>query len=118
MLVFVDESYRKADELNAKSTFSAVLMQEQRYRELDRKLYELKHVFWKVENSYEFEVKGRELLNERAIDLPKNREFTSQLVFLCKEAGAVMFAVVQPGTLTLASRTSDSRIFTERSYGE
>lgn len=106
MLVFVDESYRRANEPNARSTFSAVLILEQRYRELDRKLFELKRVFWKVENSYDFEVKGRQLLNERAINLPKNREFTSQLIFLCKEVGAVVFAPVQPGTLTLASESN------------
>lgn len=106
MLVFVDESYRRPDEPNAKSTFSALLIQDQRYRELDRKLFELKHVFWKVENSYDFEVKGRQLLNERAITLPKNRESISQLIFLCKEVEAVVFAVVQPGTLTLASQSN------------
>ncbi len=105
MLVFVDESYRKSEEPNAKSTFSAVLIQEQRYREFDTKLFELKKVFWKVENSYDFELKGRDLLNERAINLPKNREFVSQLIFLSKEVGSVVFAVVQHGTLTLASQS-------------
>jgi len=44
MLVFVDGSYRKASELNAKSTFSAALVQEQRYRELENKLFELKQL--------------------------------------------------------------------------
>jgi len=106
VLVFVDESYRRAEEPNAKSTFSAVLIEEQRYRELDKKLFELKRVFWKVENSYDFELKGRELLSERAISLPKNREFTSQIIFLCKEVGSVVLAVVQPGSLTLASQSN------------
>lgn len=106
MLVFVDESYRKAEEPNAKSTFSAVLIEEKRYRELDKKLFELKRVFWRVENTYDIELKGRELLSERAISLPKNREFTSQLIFLCKEVGSVVFAVVQHGTLTLASQSN------------
>lgn len=106
MLIFVDESYRKAEEQNAKSTFSAVLIEEKRYRELDKKLFELKRVFWRVENAYDFELKGRELLNERAISLPKNREFTSQLIFPCKEVGSVVFAVVQHGTLTLASQSN------------
>jgi len=105
MLVFVDESYRKAAEPNAKSTFSAFLVQEQRYRELDAKLFELKRHFWKCEHSYDFELKGRELLSEHAIDLPKNREFVSQLTFLCKEVSSVLFAVVQDGTLTLASES-------------
>ncbi len=105
MLVFVDESYRKADEPNAKSTFSAFLIQEERYRELDTKLFELKRHFWKCEHSYSFELKGRDLLSERAVKLPKNREFVSQLIFLCKEVDSVLFAVVQHGTLTLASES-------------
>ncbi len=103
MLVFIDESYRKAGEPNAKSTFSSVLIQEERYRELDTKLFELKRHFWKCEHPYSIELKGRDLLSERAIHLPKNREFVSQLTFLCKEVGAILFAVVQDGTLTLAS---------------
>jgi hypothetical protein len=103
MLVFVDESYRKATEVNPKSTFSAFLIREQRYRELDSKLFELKRHFWKCEHSYDLELKGRELLSEHAIELPKNREFVSQLIFLCKEVDCVLFAVVQSGTLTLAS---------------
>jgi hypothetical protein len=61
--------------------------------------------FWKVENLYDFELKGRLLLSERAITLPKNREFISQLISLCKEVNAVLFAVVQDGTLTLASQS-------------
>jgi hypothetical protein len=106
VLVFVDESYRKAEEPNAKSTFGAVLIQEEKYRDLDTKLFALKRVFWKIENSYDFELKGRALLSERAINLPKNREFVSQLVFLCKEVQAVLFAVVQDGTITLASESN------------
>ena len=106
MLVFVDESYRKAEEPNAKSTFGAVIIQEQRYRELDSKLFELKRHFWKIENSYDFELKGRDLLSKNAIELPKNREFVSQVIFLCKEVGSVLLAVVQHGTLTLASESN------------
>jgi len=105
VLVFIDESYRKVDEPNAKSTFSAVLIPDQKYRELDRKLFDLKQVFWKVENSYDMELKGRHLLSERAISLPKNREFVSQMIYLYKEVEAVVFAVVQHGTLTLASES-------------
>ena len=106
MLVFVDESYRKVDEPNAKSTFGAVLVREQAYRDLDIKLFELKRAFWKVQNSYDFELKGRLLMAERALDLPKNREFIEQLIYLCKEVEATLFAVVQEGTITLASESN------------
>lgn len=106
MLVFVDESYRGATEPNAKTTFSAVLIHEQKYREFDTKLFELKRAIWHIENFCDLELKGRLLLTDRALNLPKNREFISQLLFLCKEVGAVLFAVVQDGTITLASESN------------
>lgn len=103
MLVFVDESYHEATDTNAKSTFSAVLIQERRYREFDMKLFDLKKHFWKVANPYDMELKGRKLLGGRALDLPKNRDFVEQFITLCKEVGAVFFAVVQDGIFPLAS---------------
>ncbi|HUI83561.1 MAG TPA: hypothetical protein VL240_05020, partial [Candidatus Binatia bacterium] len=103
MLVFVDESYHEESELNAKSTFSAVLIAESRYREFDKKLFELKKHFWKVQNPYSMELKGRKLLAERALKQPKTRDFVDQFTYLCKEVGAVTFAVVQEGLFTLAS---------------
>lgn len=105
MLVFVDESYHEKDEPNAKSTFTAVAIQEERYREFDMKLSDLKRHFWKVANPYDYdmELKGRKLLNSRALTLPKTRDFVEQFITLCKEVDAVFFAVVQDGTFTLAS---------------
>jgi len=105
MLVFIDESYDRADDPNPKSTFSAVLVREQRCRELDRKLFELKRHFWKVQNSYELELKGRLLLTERSLELPKNREFMEQFIALFREIGVVTFAVTQDGTFPLASKS-------------
>jgi hypothetical protein len=52
------------------------------------------------------ELKGRRLLNSRALNLPKTRDFVEQFVTLCKEVGAVLFAVVQDGTFTLASESN------------
>jgi len=104
MLVFIDESYDRAGDPNPRSTFSAVLVREQRCRELDRKLYELKRHFWKVQDSYELELKGRLLLTERALELPKSREFMEQFIALFREIGAVTFAVTQDGTFPLASK--------------
>jgi len=105
MLVFVDESYDERDVPHPKSTFSAMLIQERRYREFDMKLFELKRHFWKVTNPYDMELKGRKLLNERVLSLPKNRDFVEQFITLCKEVGVVFFAVVQEGTFTLASES-------------
>lgn len=106
MLVFVDESYHAATDQNAKSTFSAVLIQERRYREFDMKLFDLKKHFWKVANPYDMELKGRLLLSSRALNLPKNRDFVEQFITLCKEVGAVFFAVVQDGIFPLASESN------------
>ena len=105
-MVFIDESYREAAEPNAKSTFAAVLIREENYRDFDTKLFQLKRLFWKVESSYDIELKGRLLLTERDLSLPKNREFVTQLLFLSREVGCVMFAVVQDGTITLASEST------------
>jgi hypothetical protein len=106
MLVFIDESYDQKNAPHPKSTFSAVLIDEQRYREFDTKLFELKKHFWKVANPYEMELKGRELLKERALNLPKTRDFVEQFITLCKEVNAVFFAVVQEGTFPLASESN------------
>jgi len=105
MLVFVDESYHDAGAPHAKSTFAALAIQEKRYREFDMKLFDLKRHFWKVANPYDMELKGRKLLSSRALALPKNRDFIEQFIVLCKEVGAVFFAVVQEGTFTLASES-------------
>lgn len=65
LLVFVDESYRKNEEPNAKSTFSAVLIYEENYRDFDMRLFELKRAIWHVESSHDFELTGRHLLKPR-----------------------------------------------------
>ena len=106
MLVFIDESYRQPSEPNAKSTFAAVLVREESYREFDTKLFQLKRAIWGVGSSYDMELKGRNLLTERALNFPRNREFVSQLIYLCREVEAVLFAVVQEGTITLASESN------------
>jgi hypothetical protein len=106
MLVFVDESYSAEGDPRAKSTFAALAIQERRYREFDMKLFDLKRHFWKVTSPYDLELKGRKLLGTRALALPKNRDFIEQFIILCKEVGAVFFAVVQDGMFTLASESN------------
>jgi hypothetical protein len=105
MLVFVDESYQEESNPQAKSTFAAVLVQEGKYRDFDNRLFELKKHFWKVANPYDLELKGRKLMSERALVMPKTRDFISQIISLCKEVNAVVFAVVQDGSFTLASES-------------
>ena len=107
MLVYVDESYREQGTPNCKSTFAAVCIQEDRYREFDTDLFKLKKLFWKIQIPTELELKGRLLLSERAIDHPKNREFVRQLITLLNEYGVVPFAVVQDGFFPLTSIKGD-----------
>ena len=105
MLVFVDESYSPEGTPNAKTTFAAALVSEKGYRDLERDLYKLRRHFFKNPDPYAVEFKGRLLLSERAIEMPKNREFIRQLIFLCKEHEVIPFAVVQDGSITLGSQS-------------
>lgn len=84
MLVFVDESYSPEGTPNAKTTFAAAVVAEQGYRDLERDLYKLRRHFFKNPDPYAVEFKGRLLLSERAIVMPKNREFIRQLIYLCR----------------------------------
>lgn len=104
MLIYVDESYQAADVPNCKSTFAAVCIPQERYRSFDTNFFNLKKHFWKhVQEPSDLELKGRNLLSEHAIELPKNRDFIRQLIILMKEYRLVPFAVVQDGSLQLSA---------------
>lgn len=105
MLVFVDESYSPEGTPNAKTTFAAAVVDEKGYRDLEWDLYKLRRHFFKNPDPYAVEFKGRLLLSERGIEMPKNREFIRQLIYLCKEHEVTPFAVVQDGSITLASQS-------------
>lgn len=107
MLAFIDESYRSENTDNPKTTFGAVVVTRDRYRELDKGLFELKQVFFKIQRGFDLELKGRMLLNERKIIMPKNREFLRQLLSLLKEYDVTVLAVVQDGVQSMQSRGDD-----------
>ncbi len=107
MLAFIDESYRSENTDNPKTTFGAVVVRRERYRDLDKGLFELKQHFFKIQRGFDLELKGRLLLNERKVILPKNREFVRQVIGLLREADAVVFAVVQDGIQSMTSITFD-----------
>lgn len=48
--------------------------------------------FWKVSEPYEFEIKGRLLLNRKAVTSPKKQEFCEEVLSLCKLNGVKAFA--------------------------
>jgi len=107
MLVYADESYREQNTANCKSTFAAVCIPEDRYRAFEIDLFRLKKHFWKVQEPSDLELKGRLLLSERAIELPKNREFIRQLIALLREYNIVPLAVVQDGSFPLSTLKVD-----------
>ena len=107
MLAFIDESYRSASTDNPKTTFGCVMICRERYRQLDKDLFELKKHFFKVQRGFEVELKGRLLLNERKIVLPKNREFIRQIQSLLKEAQVTVCAVIQDGVQSMQSKYQD-----------
>lgn len=101
MIVFIDESYKKADIPGAKTTLGALLLKEDRSRDFSRELFNLKKRFWKVDQPWDKEIKGRLLLNRRAEKSPKNRAMVEEIIALCREMGIVLLAVTRDGTITL-----------------
>lgn len=105
VLVFIDESYKQANHANPKTTYGVVLVEESQYREFDTKLFNLKKKFFKVSQPHEMELKGRLLLSERAIEMPKNRSLIEQILYLCQEMGIVLFALTQDGTISMTGKS-------------
>ncbi|MDQ7785712.1 MAG: DUF3800 domain-containing protein, partial [Desulfomonilaceae bacterium] len=71
----------------------------------DKGLFELKQHFFKIRRGFDLELKGRLLLNERKIILPKNREFIRQLIALLQESEVAVLAVIQDGVQSMNART-------------
>lgn len=107
MLAFIDESYRSEGTDNPKTTFGSVIVSRDRYRDLDKGLFDLKQHFFKIQRGFDLELKGRLLLNERKVTLPKNREFIRQVLSLLREIEVVVFAVVQDGVQSMQSQFHD-----------
>ncbi|MCA1960010.1 MAG: hypothetical protein LDL33_04360, partial [Desulfomonile sp.] len=107
MLAFIDESYRSEGTDNPKTTFGAIVVTRERYRDLDKGLFELKQHFFKIQRGFDLELKGRLLLNERKVIMPKNREFVRQVLSLLKEYDVVVLAVVQDGVQSMQLRGDD-----------
>ena len=95
VLVFVDESeWPRPKDPSGFTVWGAIAIHPSRSREFFREVYQLERKFWKVEEPYEFEIKGRLLLNKTAVTSPKKREFCEELMSLCKLNGVRAFAAV------------------------
>ena len=94
MLIFVDESeWPHPRTPGGFTVWAAVGIPSNNSRELFRELFNLEKKFWDVQEPYDFEIKGRLLLNRRGLESPKKREFVEEILSLCKLNGTVAFAI-------------------------
>lgn len=94
MLVFVDESeWPRPLTPGGYTVWAGVAVRADQQREFFREIFNLERKFWKVEEPYEFEIKGRLLLSKKALTSPKKREFVEETLSLCKMNQVVSFAV-------------------------
>ncbi len=94
MLIFVDESEWPRPRIPGGFTvWAAVGLETGKTKEFFRELFNLEKKFWKVNEPFDFEMKGRLLLNRKAMTSPKKREFTEEVLSLCKLNRVVAFAV-------------------------
>ena len=94
MLIFVDESewpHPKAPD--GYTVWGAVAIHPSKSKNFVREIFNLEKKFWKVDEPYQFEMKGRELLNARAMTSPKKCEFCEEVISLCKLSGIKVFAI-------------------------
>jgi len=95
MLVFVDESeWPTPKNPEGYTVWGAVVLHPSKSRNFVREVFNLEKKFWKSQEPYQFEIKGRELLSERAITTsPKKCEFCEEILSLSKLSGIKAFAV-------------------------
>lgn len=106
MFAFIDESYQEIERTGVFFTsYSAVCLSRDGSRNFSRDLCNLKRVFWKIDDPTEKELKGSLLLTERALTMPKNREFMEQILSLLRLHAIRIFATTTKGPLgTLQSK--------------
>jgi hypothetical protein len=115
MLIFVDESeWPKPSTSEGYTVWAAVALQQQLSKDFSREIFNLEKKFWRVSEPHEFEIKGRMLLNKRAITSPKKLEFVEEVLSICKHYQLMVFAIGmrQLGEPMLTGFTpEESRIF-------
>ena len=94
MLVFVDESeWPRPATPGGYTVWAAIGVHSERQREFFREVFNLEKKFWKSDEPYDFEIKGRLLLSRRGMTSPKKKEFVEEILSLCKSGDVVAFAV-------------------------
>ncbi|MBA7660999.1 hypothetical protein ES703_69009 [subsurface metagenome] len=94
MLVFVDESeWPKPSTPGGYTVWAAVALQPQLSKSFSREIFNLERKFWRINEPHEFEIKGRMLLNKRALTSPKKIEFVEEVLSICKRYQVYAFAI-------------------------
>lgn len=94
MLIFVDESeWPRPKDPAGFTVWAAVAIHPSKSREFVRNIFNLERKFWKVEEPYQFEIKGRLLLSKAGVTSPKKQEFCEEILSLCKLHEVRAFAV-------------------------
>lgn len=94
MLIFVDESEWPSPKVPSGYTvWGAMAIHPSKSKDFVREIFNLERKFWKVTEPYQFEIKGRLLLSERAVTSPKKCEFCEEVISLCKLSNIKAFAV-------------------------
>ena len=94
MLVFIDESeWPKPSAPSGYTVWAAVALQPQLSKSFSREIFNLERKFWRINEPHEFEIKGRMLLNKRALTSPKKAEFVEEVLSLCKRYQLLALAV-------------------------
>ena len=115
MLIFVDESeWPKPSSPEGYTVWAAVALQPELSKQFSREIFNLERKFWGINEPNEFEIKGRMLLNKRALTSPKKVEFVEEVISICNQYQLQTFAIGmrQPDKAMLAGFSAeDSRIF-------
>ncbi|MBM3117988.1 MAG: DUF3800 domain-containing protein [Chloroflexi bacterium] len=94
MLVFVDESeWPKPSASGGYTVWAAAALHPELSKTFSREVFNLERKFWRISEPHEFEIKGRMLLNKRALTSPKKLEFVDEILSLCKRYQLSAFAI-------------------------
>ena len=94
MLIFVDESeWPRPKVPGGYTVWAGVGIHSSKSKGFFRDLFNLEKKLWKVSEPYDFEIKGRMLLNQRGLSSPKKREFVEEILSLCKINQIIAFAI-------------------------
>lgn len=96
MLFFIDESVQRDPQGKDVAVLAAVGIKERHLREIERELFNTNKTFWNIKEPFDFEIKGRKLLNRRQARLPKNITYAENIIYLCKKYEVVWAATFKP----------------------